>query len=85
MRMLALQAILEFIAVRVTDMHALLSGLTPALNRFRDVHSRGTTGSAWDEALRSLAPLGRLIDLSIAIGNALTVRRLLREVRSCFT
>ena len=78
-----MQAILELIAARVREIHPLLVTCTPVLHRFRDAYHAGAHGEGWDEPLRYLTQLDKLSDLvshSIAIGIALTVRRLLREV-----
>ncbi|KAG5192927.1 membrane-associated apoptosis protein-domain-containing protein [Tribonema minus] len=75
------QAMLGLVSGRVREIQQLLSSMAPALSRFKDAHDRGG-GQGWDEALRSLAPLEKLLQHSIAIGTALTLRRLLREALS---
>ncbi|CAM9699705.1 unnamed protein product [Pylaiella littoralis] len=69
------KAVLDFVATRVRDMQLMLTAKQTALEEFR----AGYATKHWGDTLRALGNLGSFVEDAIAIGNALTLRRLLNE------
>ncbi|CAN0212276.1 unnamed protein product [Scytosiphon promiscuus] len=69
------KAVLDFVATRVREMQLMLTAKSAVLEEFREAYAT----SRWEEALRSVGNLDSFVEDAIAIGNALTLRRLLNE------
>eukprot|EP00752_Nemacystus_decipiens_P003733 g3439.t1 len=69
------KAVLDFVAARVREMQLVLTAKQTVLEEFRAAY----TSNHWDEALRAIGNLDSFVEDAIAIGNALTLRRLLTE------
>ncbi|CAM9614717.1 unnamed protein product, partial [Choristocarpus tenellus] len=69
------KAVLEFIATKVREIQLILTQKEKILRRFKEVYNT----PKWEESLRALGGLDKLVENSIAIGNALMLRRLLNE------
>ncbi|CAM9877910.1 unnamed protein product, partial [Ectocarpus sp. 12 AP-2014] len=69
------KAVLDFVATRVREMQLTMTAKQTVLEEFRAAYST----SHWEDALKAVGNMDSFVEDSIAIGNALTLRRLLNE------